>query len=367
MAILFYTQPSVHTGGILVAPQWGYTKENFNTRVLAPTLEYFHTHSAQLVNLPHILNRLLRSLQTPLDLPLERYATLVVDDAIHVAGALRMTTPLQKGMVFKGGFYSVNDPEIYLATDTYFNFEEVDKSWKRIAAVRPLLHPKTDLTLTLPNGKEYGDEHGLSVILINPAMLAVQYRAYLIDAGRTNTDGSMKRFLSRFVIPNMLQSTADLAFLNRMIASHRNQPASNVERTQYNFNTPDLTYYIDNVIDHVLVSLTRVHNDFDTLMTTIPSFMSASQRTALKMPPLMSTRQVDWALMAARLKYFTFAMELANKSNGNPNQAIINQAYRSMKTWGALEMMEEQLPPETFQEIKGYCQQIFEAVGQKLN
>jgi len=367
MAISFYTQPPTHLGGIMVAPQWGYTKENFNARVLQPTLAYFRERAALLVNSQHILNRLLKSIQTPYHMPLDRFAELVGDDALHVAGALRMTTPLQKGMLFHGQFYSANDPEILLAHDGSFNAAKIHSQWKNVVAVRPLLHPKTDFSLTIPNGKDYGDEKGLSVILINVGMLAVQYRAFLIDAKKNETDNSMHCFLSRYVIPNMLQSTADLSLLNRLIAYENSTPVSTAECTQYSLMRPDLLYYIDNVIDYTLVSLTRVHNNFDALMMNMPSFMKDTQRHALMMPSMMSTRQVDWALMCARLKYFSFMIQLSQKQPGNPNMTQINQAYRSMRTWSALEMMEQQLTADVFEEMKGYCRTIFEAVGQKLD
>lgn len=363
MSIRLFTQPDFINAGALIPQQWEYLKERTHFK-LKTVLTYFYTRAPYLVKHQSILTRLLHSLQTPLDLPLERYATVVEDDALHAAQFLKMTTVSQKGQVFVGGFYSKTDPEIYIAVNEYFNVDHAYRNWRSIAAVKPLIHPRTSLSLFLPNGTDQSEEKGLSVIWINPALLAVQYRAFLEYCVKNKLDADMTHFLSRYVIPNMMVRGLEIAFMNRLMNQFYGLPVSDNEQSLYSVMTPDLVYYDDTVIDHILTNLTRCKNRFEVILQNIPSFYKGNMLHLLSMPDTMPTRQIDWALFTARLKHYSFVIDCADKQTGSPNQNSLGQVRRSLSIYESANVMKETLPQTEWDIQKVYLNNVYKHTGQ---
>lgn len=368
MGIQLFTQPDFYRGGVLTPTSWLNFQSVFKEQIIKPTLQYFRHRAPYFVRHQHIVNRLLMTLQTPQELPIERYASVVADDSIHVCGFLKITTPLQKGMVFKGGFFSQTDSEIYIAANDYFDAEAVHNNWKSVTPIVPLIHPKTDLSLPILNGQDYGEEKGLSVILVSPAMLAVQYRAFKQAAEASQTDADMTCFLSRYVVPNMMVSTFELAMLNRLINRFYGFPVADLKQETYHMVRPDETAlaYADKLIDQVLENITKCKNRFEVILHHIPNIRKTDAMGLLKMPDIMPTRQVDWALHLARLKYYSFLIDVANSQPGRPNQVSINQTHRGLKMYDSLNEIKQTLTGTDYDKEKVYLNNILTNAGQDL-
>ena len=178
MLELFRTLPPGSTG-VMTPPTWAYVQRGLAENTAK--VQAYYRQWVRPVRSTHFLARLLQSIAVPKAMETERYYANVDATALNLSMALRMTSTYYKGSVHRGIFYGPTTPEILLATDDHFDFEHVHAHWKTAQAVTPLLHAKSDLDLHLPMGQTTSREDGLAVILVNLPMLAVQYRAFVLD------------------------------------------------------------------------------------------------------------------------------------------------------------------------------------------
>lgn len=142
-----------------------------------------------------------------------------------------MTSDINYGQVFKGVFYGPSCDELILYDEEYFNPFYAEKEWMRINAVKVLLHPKSDLALLLPNGRDSSTGGGLAVISVNVPLLAIQYRGFLKSQmlkikAEDDAKLGIQHFIHMFVLPNMLYNQIDITIMNRLMNLFYNAPMS---------------------------------------------------------------------------------------------------------------------------------------------
>ena len=335
--------------------QWNYIEQGLSRNV-EKVRQYYQAYNPILPS-NHFLVRLLQTLSVPLSLPLDRYVANVDRIALSHAQTLGMTSVLSKGRIFRGTFYGAATPEILLAVDDSFKYEEIDRNWKNVSAVKPLLHAKTDTDLLLPNGLYTSDETGLTVIQINLTMLAVQWRAFKREQegkphGTQKTDAS---FIGAYVLPNMLPAHLEQVLFNRMYQLHTEPSrAAPKLRQKHPFRLPQYDYYLDNALGAVLERLSVSTRDFESQLKSMPSVSYPSQYEAQEMPDVLPTYQVDWALTATRLKAVDFLVRLAGEHPTIPNQKHFNQIFRALVRNDAWKNMQQHLPNDALKELTRY-------------
>lgn len=344
--------------------QWNYIEQGLK-RNIEKVQQYYRTWNPILPS-NHFLVRLLQTLSVPYSLSLDRYVANVDRVALGHAMQLGMTSVMSKGRVFRGAFYGAATPEILLAVDDSFNYEEADRNWKNVCAVKPLLHAKTDTDLLLPNGLYTSDESGLTIVQINITLLAVQYRAFLrsqagVAPGTAKTDAS---FIGAYVLPNMLPAHMEQVLFNRLYALHTSPMRTPPKRRRsHPFSMPRYDAYLDNALAKSLEYIDTGKLEFETMLKSMPSVSYASQYEAQEMPDILPTRQVDWALTAARLKAVDLLVRLGGEFPTVPNQRHFNQIERALVRNDAWKLMQENLPGDALRDLTLYVEHLQERNG----
>lgn len=352
MSFLFFNQYPVIETGVLPLAQWELVKTGYGRNV-EKVIEY-HKNAKVAVRGGHILLRLLTSINVPKSLDVERYYANVDEMALHTAGVLGMSSYMKTGKMFNGIFYSKDQDELLLAVDEPFNPYEVDRNWRDTCAVYPILHPKSDLGIQLPNGRAYSAEAGLSIIVVHPAKLAVQYRAYVNHQQTLPAEDrrGMAAFVGAYVLPNMIKKSVELNFFNRLV--NRFNAADSIDNEPFSrpiIALSDYTYYIDTVIDHILLNLTRVPPSFVAIMQNIPAYFSRDMLESLLLPDTPPTRQCDWILNLSRLKACNFLMNVVPQSESR-NRQFIQQWRRSINLYDTDGVLMEIFTKEQLVEIQ---------------
>lgn len=359
MIEIFRSLPEVSLG-ILHHSQWPYVQKGLKRNI--EKVKLYNEYYCKPVKTNHFLIRLLHTVAVPVSMTTERYYINVDAVAMTVAKGLRMTSSIDRGSLFRGVFYGSNNPEIIIAVDDYFDPEEVTANWKRVSAVTPLLHPKSDLGIHIPNGVDYSYETGLAVIMVNIPMLCVQYRAYLLEqlAKEDEAPRSIAQFIAAYVLPNMLDQQTDLAIFNRTynlqftIDTDLNEPFR-----KHPFVMPKYDQLLDYSILHSLDYIYKGNLTFAKILKTLPSVNHANLYEALVMPDIAPTQQIDWVLVMCRLKAVDFLFRVCGDSLLSKNQLYVNQILKSFRINNVYNALHQYLPSEIISEVNGYVETIF--------
>lgn len=363
MSLELFTHRFQTRGAVATPPQWNYVRSVLQ-RSLNKAVNYY-----QQANLPvmggHPLLHFLLNINVPVRSDLQRYVASVESYALINAGQLGFCTSWNAGKFHAGKFYGPGCTEIYIATDEYVDPQYVHDNWRDYASVEVLAHPKSDLNVQYCNGQDYSKELGLVILKVNVVALLVQFRAFYLH--QMTLDPSLRKSLNRFiggvVIPNMMRSHLEIALLNRLAHVHFNggQSPEDLFRKHVFAVTADAAQ-VDPVLPKILEITQRGVGSFNVLLQQLPAIQSVDMDDVLMLPEVAPTRQINWALLCARLKYIAFLASLAGTDNASVNRMTYNQLRRNLSLYNTYDMMEQRLPTDLFFEMQSYID-IIETFG----
>jgi hypothetical protein len=348
MRTLFNLQSPVQTG-VLRSPTWNYVREGLRENLA--TILRFHRRNPTAVKSSHFLVRLLGAIAIPHSLNIERYVENVESLALDTSMALKMTSSIYKGAVFRGIFYGPECHEILMADDSPFDFYAADKNWQNLAPVTVLRHPRSDLTMNLPDGSHTSAEFGLAVVKIHITMLAVMYRAFVRNEMQTKGTSephlTPTQFLRMYVIPNMLFSHLDVAIFNRLDNLAKGAPLGRSLK-KHSFALIDYSKRVDDEHRKQLEYLEKKKMSFVTIMKNIPAVVKEDMAEVMRLPDLAPTRQITWAFVMARLPILSFLFRAGRDRPNTMNQHDINQIRRAIHSYHSDDVLASTLPAEDY-------------------
>lgn len=340
---------------VSLPPRWPYLRQG-----LVNNLERVKTYCRlypQAVPGEHFLVKLLAAVTTPIELSLEHFYDQVDGLAKNVSMALQMTGSHYRGKVHDGIFYGAGCAEVLLLDEEYFDYYWVHDHWQDACPIKVIQHPKSDLRMLVANGKSYSEEKGLVVVTINIAMLAVMYRAFLLQRQRRAVPHSPYQFIGGFVLPNMLATHLDIALMNRyrlhaaglrVPAGSRAQPYAGPNR-RHSFQMLNYDSFAKECVEWVIDNVKRKHLNFYQTLRNLPAFSQPDMAEALKMPSIYPTTQVDWALQASRLQAVRFLLDVCAPTAQATDRGTLIRIARAYALNNTANMMEIMLPQELAQ------------------
>lgn len=363
MPSLFLKYPNDSTGVVKLS-QWPYIQQGMQRNV--QRIQDYYSLYPHAVASEHFLVTLLGAIAVPMNMALELYYDSVDAKAMNLSMALRMSSSIAPGRPFKGVFYGEGSTEFLLAVDDYFDYEYVHANWRTAQAIVPLLHPKSDLSLTPAFGKAYSKETGLSVIAINITMLAVQYRAFKLEQFATNPNAPMSvyQFIGGWVLPNMLKAQTDIALFNRFSRYVNKTPeGNNLSHYRHSFHVTDYTGSIDLSFKELSRNIENGARNFKTILKTIPSFFAKDMYQALLMPDVAATVQADWLLVNTRLRAIDTLLTLSGALCATANQDALNDLIREYRPSSVNNASFSQLPIANYSEFVDAKLRLSEIAG----
>ncbi len=331
----FFNLLSPFGQNVLNPVHWPYASNGLN-RNLDIVNDYYKVRPFA-VRSEHLIARILNNLGVPYSLELDRFYDIVEARSLQLASVFKLTSSLNKGSVFKGIFFGEDSEEILMAIDDVINPFQVYKEWKSYSAIKILMHPKSDLGFTLPNGKNSGTETGLSVIAINISALAVQFKAFLdyqkinyIDKGLNPL--TVAQFIHMFVLPNILKSQLDIALFNRAYNLLVGAPMGEATR-KHAFMLLDYSKHVDKTYNELIKYFKENDKHYKIILKSFFGVTEPDFEKLFVLPDNTPTRQVIWAEFVSRIKVIEFLVKLS-PSNGNSfNRSENNLFLRSIKLY----------------------------------
>ncbi len=347
MIDIFRKVPDISTG-IIIPSNWQFIKDGIKENV--EQVQKYYKENIKPVKSNHFLVRLLQSIPVSKKLSLERYYENVDAVALNHSMLFRMTSSIYKGVVHRGIFYGNSTPEILLAIDESFDIYKTHSDWKNVQAIKVLLHPKSDMNYELPNGKSHSGEDGLVVVSINLSMLAIQYRAFLIDEWTRNPDNprGTTHFVGAYVLPNMLPSQTEISIFNRVYNLVSEIESNNDNRQKHPFSLANYKHFLDNALEKAVEYLDRSSKSYRTIFHTVPSVYNETMYSSLILPDIAGTRQVSWVLVLSRLKMIDFLVRVAKDELLSKNQLQLNQVLKALRVNNVYGVFKEILPLDVY-------------------
>lgn len=317
---------------------------------LAKVIEFRRLNPHGLNGRPHLLVKLLQNLNIPLSLDAEIYADKVTDVALPVAAALKLTSPLHQGKAFSPGvFYGEHVTEVIWA-----NIDDFDWSvpWKDWQPIRVLYHPKNDLAMEVPDGLHDSQEAGMAVISVNVPQLATMYKLYRDEEKRMGREQqrSIQQFLMELPLPNMLHSHVDIAVMNRLICRYFGVDMLKI-KPHHSYYLTDWTDDVDRALDKTLAFWQGKDFTFDALVSQIPTVSGKDLHELMALPGLASVRQVQWAVVIARLAVVVFLVQYNAQNQNTANQQYLNYLRRYLTQMDLFQVMRQALPASRYEDV----------------
>lgn len=352
---LFNLAPAIATP-VWLSPRWPAIRDGLR-RNLHTAIQFYRTNPMA-TRSDHFLVRLLQSIPIPKSQIAERYVDNVSAMSEDLSMALKMTSSRYKGQVFTPGvFYGPAVAELLISNPDRFDPYEAEAKWRDLVSVKVLRHPVNNLTLQIPDGRERNSEEGLAVIAINIPLLALQYRCFVLEERArfeeyAESPKSIMQFLHQYVLPNMLPSHLDYAIFNRMECLTRNLPLGEA-LTKTSFFLPNFTPRVDAVLEDIAVSLKATTRSWHGMLCTVPAVSKASLESALELPKIARTRQVEWALAVSRVPVLNWLMSMSIVAPRTRNGTEANRILRRLRAYESDSVLN--------QTVRGGAKMIMEA------
>lgn len=348
------------------AANWNYLRTGLQQN-LEKVIRYYR-RAPMAVPSDHFLIRLLQSATVSKHLPIERYYSNVDGlFSLNLGMALKMTSSLSSGHLFKGTFYGPGCDEVLIAHTADFDASEAERHWQNLRPVRVLRHPRSDLDLLLPDGTHTGIEEGLAVVAINVPMLLVQYRSfwlreqYLADMYK-ESPRSVNEFVHMYVLPNMLPSHLDYVLFNRISNLAKGAPMGAPVK-KHPFYLTDFTQRLNTTQTTLLDNLEKMTRSFGETLFNIPAVDAASMEEVMRVPQMAATRQVIWALGLARFPAIDFLTRTGLDHGLAKNGQEINRLRQTLRMYASSVLLKNQLPADVYDEVELELSAIAERIG----
>jgi hypothetical protein len=333
MQKFFNTLPGV-AHGTLQSRNWEYAKSGI-LRNIDSAIKYYSTRDFT-VKSQHLLVRILHSLGVSQSVNFDRYYDIIDYKALRIGSTFGLTSSISYGDIHEGIFFGPNSKEIIIAINESFNHYDVYRNWKTMKSVNVIAYPRSDLGLMLGNGKDNDTAGGISVITINIAMLAIQYRAFCYEQYKISLDGGNTRtashFVHQYILPNMLYSQVDIAIFNRFSNLVLGAPMSE-SKTKHPFFLLEYDKNVDEYLSMILKYLESNPRDFENILQILPSLSKKNMQEVMVLPNYAPTKQMAVAEIASRIDVLNILTLVAPDNGTRLNQSDINFFLREFKSY----------------------------------
>jgi hypothetical protein len=296
----------------------------------------------------HLLVRTLQSINIPYDGNLEIYRGYVEARTAQFTGGLGYTSNLYKGKPFHGrsaAFYGGKTVEIIIATEDDFNLKKAKVEWMDWRPVRVLAHPRSDISIETIDGTNKFSESGICVIEVNIPMLACQYQMWKETQRQAGVEveQDVRHFVTAFPLTNAIYSHLDISIFNRLSRRLFKEKVGQAERA-VPFYTVNFERQIDSHCKDMIERFVKNSLNWDDILRNIPSLKDGDMLNVHRLPKMVRSNQVIWAMVAARLNLISFLVKLRDKAKHYTSVDEVIELRRSLITIESGKLLTSGLP-----------------------
>lgn len=275
----------------------------------------------------HLFITLLWSMDGVFEGDLQTFLSKSSDKAMQLSRTLGLTTAYNPGKIFKDTLYSGCDEIIIQARDNNLIWLDLWSNWRNVSSVKVISHPVTDLTvfeLGVMNDATISNPD-LAIFTVDLAVMHLQWEFY-----KASTDSATyESFLAEVVFPNAFKSHLDIVPFNRLMARRGLRPYSSVE-SNLPFNQQSITQELDRILTIVENNITGRRLYPNQYLSAIPTIFGENYLTEVKLPDVMPTSQVLWALLMMRVERLQLLLDIGKVVEWARFDELLARLKRSM-------------------------------------
>lgn len=322
--------PTTKSPHISLPSEWWsfklYIKQNIDKAIA------YYKSIGSFINSNHILIRYLSGLPVSIKLDDWDYYKAVKQIALNKSTAYGMTSSYGIGQIQHGNFYG-DDKEIILAINGSHNPDWVNKNWELVRPITILKHDYDDLDYQLIRGVKRNSIGGISVILVDVCLLALQYRAFrnqeILKARLTNIEQkSIMFYMSAYPLNTALYSHIDQVILNRYRRMLNGEYSTIRGSSRVHFTTKNLDRKLTNMVEDSINKIQKgSRNVFDSL-SSIPLNDHHDGSDWEILPETLKNRQCLWAYVYSKLSVIKTGLLLGGPYYKQRNSSWISNYNR---------------------------------------
>jgi hypothetical protein len=303
-------------------------------RLIENQLVTYYRRSAFRLPNNHLLVQVLRHMQYSLETPFEKVVSSVYARALNVGRHFNFTSAASYGGPHKNQFFSSehNDVKDFIIQETIHEVQPFseDRSWVDIPPVQVLHHPVTDFHFLPPNGQMRNKAKGYGVVVVDIALMALQFREFCLQQLQAGWDGvDPNAFVVQKVIPQMYKSYMDILMVNQALLQQGILEPSN-PLMYLPVALPDNERPSVIAVNETLKFAKQPGRQYSNVLRNLPTYFSKDGLSALRMPSMVPTVQSTWITVLARLPHIQFLAEIAGDRGRSFNSFLIKDFKREI-------------------------------------
>lgn len=258
--------------------------------------------------------------------PIEVYNS-AVSRYPYVSKALKFTTDFNRGTL-QGHRVTNSLDTLIFATHDYVRPYAAVADWKSLKPVKYIWceSPFLDISPLEHDGSNRYDFEALS---LDVPSLALMYKGFKESLSSESVLGA-DQFVGTHIAVSALESKADMSMISAAISMYGGTYEDN-RRQDVEIYVPSYSSDVQTVLKHFLQRCEGTKMPFVQVLANLPCIYQENALLALQLPDYLPTTQVNWAMLAARLKVINFLYDLGGANGKRANQGFTNQLKKEVR------------------------------------
>lgn len=319
-------------GNSKIFPKYAYAQRGLQINV-ERIIEYARVNRPK-VNSDFIIAKLLDILPPTQGLTPERYYDNIELDSNDFAKSVGISTSTNIGRIYTNEFYGKDSVEIIVSAPLKKpEFDDLGnlKDWKDVEPINILYYPSSDVNLDIPHGKDNFDVDGFSVIVIDVALLGVQYSQWSLSVSSKPLEQRPSKydFIYSYPLTNLLKSQLNVSIFNRLSNIYNETPL-NASTGRSVVPIVDYSSEVDKGLQSVIETIEKDNLNIDEMLNRIPLGLGYHLRDILPLLDIFQSKQVYWVTLAAFEPYLDFIIKINLVTGQRGNRSITNKLKKEI-------------------------------------
>ena len=275
-------------------------------------LHYYSQRNFAVKN-THLISRMLEHLSTYPERDVYRYLDAHEERLVYLAKHFLLSSDRERGVLHPPFFFGNAGVESLIAGNESFDAIAFERQWKTQPCLFTLTHPRDDTKALLALGNDNGGVGGYASVYVDLGRLAVKWRQFHLEQMQRKDDGvvlNKNHFVMKYVLPSMMDTVLDHTLLNQVMGHfYGHSPSTVRKRHPFKIYEPDTQLH--QYLEHTVHALRSKPMDFVQMLRHIPLVFHEDASQLLALPPLAGSRQVMPAVIASRIRYMVFLIDIS--------------------------------------------------------
>lgn len=240
----------------------------------------------------------------------------------YISKNFQFTTEFNPGSFLKHKVYSFTDNMIYTSTNYVRPYQAVS-NWSSLRPLKAMWLDQDHLDMSVPNAN-LQIQDGLAAVHLDIPLMALMYKGFKEDPKFKAMVLGEDQFVATFVLPSILESQADITMISALIAVYDGDYRY-MSRVNSNYYLPSYSAEFEKIARFVLERISDTRMQYKDILQNIPCVYATSALEALTLPDFIPTTQVDWAMLATRMKVINFLLDVGGPGGRRANQGFITK------------------------------------------